>query len=140
MKELLDALAKDSKSAPRVDLTKFDIADLIDETLSAYELRDAIGLSANADLVRGFWCKESLRPALENLINNAISYGDGRGILVSASQTHDRMILSVHNIGSPIPKERQQLLFKDFERGDSTRPGWGLGLAFVKQMAEDHGG
>jgi signal transduction histidine kinase len=51
------------------------------------------------------------------------------------------VILSVHNSGNPIPPERWSAIFDYLEReGESDQAGWGIGLPFVRSVAEGHGG
>jgi signal transduction histidine kinase len=50
-------------------------------------------------------------------------------------------MLSVHNTGSFIPKENLGAIFNYLTRGEhQAQIGWGLGLPFVKRVAESHGG
>jgi len=49
----------------------------------------------------------------------------------------------VWNPGPVIPPQELVHLFEPFYRGseqENTARGWGLGLAFVKRIAEQHGG
>jgi signal transduction histidine kinase len=55
----------------------------------------------------------------------------------------ERVVLEVWNPGPAIPPEELGLLFEPFYRRgeqEQTQQGWGLGLAFVKRIAEQHGG
>jgi len=82
--------------------------------------------------------------AILNLVSNAIKYGQvGGDIEVRCLRSNNEVIISVHNEGKPIPAEDIERLFDPFYRASNTeksRPGWGLGLAFVKRIAEKHGG
>jgi signal transduction histidine kinase len=67
----------------------------------------------------------------------------GGDIEVRCLRSNNEVIISVHNEGKPIPAEDINRLFDPFYRASNTeknRPGWGLGLAFVKRIAEKHGG
>ncbi len=147
MGELLDALTHQGGEKIPLHITKFDILDLIDEMREQY-CQTQVGLggiefAAVGHSVFGYWCRGSLRRALENLINNAIKYGDDQGIRVTARQAHGRLMLSVHNEGNPIPENRHNRIFDYLSRegGEAdARPGWGIGLQFVKTVAESHGG
>jgi signal transduction histidine kinase len=49
----------------------------------------------------------------------------------------------VHNLGKPIAEQEIARLFDAYYRAsnaEKSRTGWGLGLAFVKRIAEKHGG
>ncbi len=95
--------------------------------------------------VNGFFERKGIRRLLENLISNAIKYGDeNTPVEIKVCETHGRVLVSVHNKGNPIPEKERLHLFDNFERTDrarsSDKKGWGLGLAFCRQVAEDHGG
>lgn len=142
MNDLLDAMTYNGGEQLPLTLGQFDIADLVGEVRDTYTRPGGIAISTQAEPVRGTWCRGSLRRALENLINNAAAYGDGGGVNIMTTQAHGRLMLSVHNTGNPIPKERQGRIFEYFVRdGAAAAPvGWGLGLPFVKRVAESHGG
>jgi signal transduction histidine kinase len=141
MEELLDALTSKGSDKLPMRLTGFDIADLVNEVSAQYQQSGAARVTTILDPVHGFWCHESMRRALENLINNAKKYGDGSGVSVRVVQTRDRLMLSVSNKGLAIPKERHGAIFDYLTREDPhANVGWGLGLPFVKRVAESHGG
>jgi signal transduction histidine kinase len=128
----------------RIDECRIDLVarEVIDEIGVARGVR--IQLEA-APPLSGFWDGAALTRVLENLVENAIKYGDpSRPITVSIEQLHGRTKLSVHNEGSPIPAEEQETLFAAYRRSDrsqqSGQKGWGLGLALVRGVAEAHGG
>ncbi len=78
-----------------------------------------------------------------NLVSNAIKYGKpGTDVTVCCRRQGDEMVLSVHNQGEPVPVQELPRLFDTYYRGSgaTAAPGWGLGLAFVKRIAEKHGG
>jgi len=141
MEELLDALT--SKGGDRLPLTlsSFDIVELVNDVSVAYEQPGGVPVTSRLDPVHGFWCRGSIRRALENLINNASKYGDGAGVSVKTAQIRGRLMLSVHNTGTTIPKERHAAIFDYLTREDAgASVGWGVGLPFVKRVAESHGG
>lgn len=140
MTELLDALTSKGSGQMPLNLSSFSIEELVDEVRGACHLPGA-SVETNAEPVFGYWCHNAMRRALENLVNNAWKYGDRARVNIKATQTHGRLLLSVHNTGNPIPKERHGAIFDYLTRGeeDST-VGWGIGLPFVKRVAESHGG
>ena len=141
MSDLLDALTSKGSDQLPLQLSEFDIAELLAEVVKAYAQPDAVEFSVTAESTRGWWCRNTLERALENLINNALTHGGGRKIGLATSHVRGRMMLSVHNDGRPIPKEKQNEIFEYGSRGVSpTAPGWGLGLPFVKRVTESHGG
>ena len=85
-----------------------------------------------------------LSGAVLNLVSNAIKYGQpGTDIRARCFRENDEIIISVHNLGKPVPQEEISRLFDPYYRASNTeksKTGWGLGLAFVKRIAEKHGG
>jgi signal transduction histidine kinase/CHASE2 domain-containing sensor protein len=96
---------------------------------------DAGAVLGDAPLING---------AVLNLVSNAIKYGQvGGDIRVRCVRSDNEVIIGVHNEGRPIPAEEIERLFDPFYRASKTekgKSGWGLGLAFVKRIAEKHGG
>ena len=89
-------------------------------------------------------CDENLMSgALLNLLSNAVKYGPaGSEVILRIASAGESMEFAVHNGGPAIPAQDLEHLFEPFYRAAQTdsKPGWGLGLAFVKRIAEQHGG
>jgi PAS domain S-box-containing protein len=86
-----------------------------------------------------------LRRVLENLCTNAVKYGDAKApITIEIEKTIDKISISVHNEGTPIPIADQAILFKPFQRTSSAqasgKKGWGIGLTLIRGIVEAHGG
>jgi signal transduction histidine kinase len=79
-----------------------------------------------------------------NLVGNAIKHlPDGwspRVVVVAARTGDDVLRVEVTDTGAGISVDRQDRLFEPYVRGDSARPGLGLGLATVKRLVVSHGG
>lgn len=144
MAELLDALTSQGAAKIPLYLARFDILDLMRETGSQYVQgnENDVVIDISGESVVGYWCRASMRRALENLINNAIKYGDRNTVKVMARQTRGRLMLSVHNEGNAIPAEQHDRIFDYLRReaGPLSATGWGVGLPFVKGVGESHGG
>lgn len=84
-----------------------------------------------------------LHGAVLNLVSNAVKYGrPGAVITVSWLNHGTGTTLTVRNFTEDLQSDGLTILFDTFSRGPkaATRPGWGIGLAFVRRIAEKHGG
>lgn len=87
-----------------------------------------------------------MRRAVNNLIENAIKYGnDNTNIIIACSlEKPDEAIISIANQGESIPKEFHEKIFERFFRLESSRSretgGIGLGLSIVRSIVEFHKG
>jgi signal transduction histidine kinase len=82
-----------------------------------------------------------LRRALNNLINNAVRHGDRLSDIKVLCRLEDNLlVISVHNKGRIIPSNVLEAIFNRYYKINDSGAGWGIGLAFVKEVAEAHGG
>ncbi len=81
-----------------------------------------------------------LREALVNLIDNALNHAGRDGTVTVSLQRHgDSIALAVEDSGPGVPEEFWPRLGERFFRPPgSRREGSGLGLAFVRRVAERH--
>jgi signal transduction histidine kinase len=124
---------------------EFELRSMIQEILDQMTTIHGDRFVLHGNPMKGYWNRDAFKRAIENLINNAIKYGDPRKpITVRLEEIHRRTIVSVRNEGPHIPVEEQENLFRSFIRSEAARSGkkegWGLGLAMVRGMAEGHGG
>jgi two-component system, OmpR family, phosphate regulon sensor histidine kinase PhoR len=88
--------------------------------------------------------REGLDHIVQNLIDNAIKYGNDTPVTVSAERVAERVRLAVADRGPGIPDGHEDRIFERFYRLDAGRSrdrgGSGLGLAIVKSQSEAIGG
>lgn len=139
--ELLDTLSYHRGQQLPLRLSEFDIMPLAHTVCSQVNLQHADKCVVAGVPAVGWWCENYLRRALENLLGNAVKYGDDGQITVLIETGHERMRASVHNSGQPIAPEQVCRIF-DYLRRENQKaaPGWGIGLPFVQSVAESHGG
>lgn len=112
------------------------LADKKEATITFTGLHEDISILAD---------KEHLTNVLCNLIDNAFKYSkkDIR-IAISATDNDNSVSIKVADNGIGIPQEYQKEIFKPYFRvpeGDRhTVKGYGLGLSYVKDIMELHGG
>ena len=80
--------------------------------------------------------KDRFVEAMQNLMENAIKYGDGHKISISFDEEEDCKLISVTNTGCSLDESEISSVFDSFYRGSNTTniQGNGLGLYIVKQL------
>lgn len=109
-----------------------------DEIAAANPDRD-VAVSLHGDLHANV-DRDRVMQAIGNLLSNAIQHGQGT-IQLSARGGHDTITTSVTSHGTPIPSQELARIFDPFARAGEAleRPGLGLGLYIVQQIALAHG-
>ena len=79
---------------------------------------------------------------LENLMENAIKYGDGRYIGLTFSDEEDCRLVAVQNSGCTLNEDELLHIFESFYRGSNvgSNQGSGLGLYIARQLMIKMGG
>jgi signal transduction histidine kinase len=130
---------------------RFEEVDVNELVVRTTELLEPLAQAANMKLTlhqHAGSCisgdKTLLTGAVLNLISNAIKYGrSGTEVEITSVVRDSSVILSVYNECTPVPEHELQSLFDMNYRSSANSPqkhGWGIGLTFVKRIAENHGG
>lgn len=79
---------------------------------------------------------------LQNIIENAVKYGDGRQIKISFSEEENCILISVKNSGCTLSENELPHIFESFWRGSNADKigGSGLGLYICRQLMHKMGG
>ncbi len=79
---------------------------------------------------------------LQNIMENAIKYGDGNSINLSFSDEEDCRIITVRNSGCTLDESELSHIFDSFYRGSNvgSKAGNGLGLYICRQLTRAMGG
>ncbi|MFJ9990605.1 two-component system sensor histidine kinase CreC [Pseudomonas putida] len=148
MIERLLNLARVEQMQALEDEQQVPLAALVDELLHGYAARiDSAGLQIRQQVTDGvlLLCDPFLlRQALANLVDNALDFTPAGGTL-SFELVHDgdRVALSLFNQGEAIPDyaiERVSERFYSLPRPGTGRKSTGLGLNFVAEVMQLHGG
>jgi signal transduction histidine kinase len=143
---LLDTMVFHSGERLRLNLSSFDILDVVKEVLEQSITAYGTRFQIIGESVKGRWDRDAMKRALENLVGNAVKYGTPDTMIsIKIDRVLDRrLLLSVHNEGNPIPPEELEDIFQIFQRAkaakESRKQGWGIGLPYVRAVAESHGG
>jgi signal transduction histidine kinase/CHASE2 domain-containing sensor protein len=144
----LDVLRLDA-GAKSLQTSSLDVDELIKQV---FDLLQPLAAANRMRLVHQFTHPPAtvigdaslIQGAILNLVSNAIKYGrGGTDVRVACAQQGNEFVIAVRNCGEPIPMDQMPRLFDPHYRVpavETAAPGWGLGLAFVKRIAEKHGG
>jgi signal transduction histidine kinase len=145
IQDLLDSVTFQAGERLRLSLEEFDIRDVVEEGCAQFAATHGPRFQLIGNTVTGWWDREAMRRAIENLVSNAVKYGaPGTPIRIKIDSGDERMLLTVHNEGEPIPPEHTETIFQVFRRAvaarEGNKKGWGIGLPYVRSVAESHGG
>lgn len=131
-------------------MLSFSELDLNNDIQTVYEeacdiFPEEIILEKKNEPINGIFDPTAVRRLLENLMTNAIKYGQSdKAVVVKIKNEQEWLHISVHNHGNPIPKEKQKEIFTFLKYGKQQREkklqSYGIGLTLVKMVAEAHGG
>lgn len=109
------------------------IREYYEDKMALNQIAFKIGAYSNC-LVYGD--ADRLVEVLQNIIENAIKYGDGRKIWLEINREEDEYGIMVSNTGCRLPAKELPHIFDSFFRGSNVekKPGSGLGLYICRQL------
>ncbi|HEX5059209.1 MAG TPA: ATP-binding protein [Kofleriaceae bacterium] len=126
----------------RVSVPLLEVVDDAVRTAKGVTPSAQIDVDVGAIAVLG--TREGLEHVVQNLIDNAIKYGNGAPVSVRATKREGKVRLAIADAGPGIPAGHEDRIFERFYRVDPGRSrdqgGTGLGLAIVKSHVEAMGG
>ncbi len=125
-----------------------DIGHLVQECIANFRLQFPARkfiLTGNGRHVAAEFDPVRIYEVISNLLDNALKYTPGDSpIELIFEDDSKRVRVSIRDHGPGIPLERQEFLFRPFERGESSdqeqHAGLGLGLYICRKIVELHGG
>lgn len=139
VKEIVNASSEEIITI-EVENSDFYLKDLVEKIKEVYQPKVQVTLTElrigayenkllKGDMDRAF-------EVMENLLENAFKYGDGRQIMIDFYEEDYCQVIRVFNTGTAVPLMEMPHLFDSFYRGSnvSDKPGNGLGLYICKQI------
>ncbi len=148
--EDLDMIAKLEVGELRLEISDFDIVEVIQNVFDLLEMKaDKKKIKLEFDnyhiqpiIVHGD--KDKIQQVLENLIVNSIKYGKNEGTTVISivNISENKVLIRIKDNGEGIEKQNMARIFERFYRvnksGSRSEGGSGLGLSIVKHIIEAH--
>ncbi len=123
-----------------VDNDEFYIKDVLEQIRNYYQ--DKMQLNQIAfDMGQYSNClvygdKDRLVEVLQNIIENAIKYGDGKRIWMDMQREAEEYVIRISNTGCQLEDKELPHIFDSFFRGSNVdkKPGSGLGLYICREL------
>ncbi|MFT5513219.1 MAG: two-component system phosphate regulon sensor histidine kinase PhoR [Bacteroidia bacterium] len=122
---------------------EFSITDMMKNLADSYQMRTdlTVDIEDDVDIVGDRFI---LRISMNNLLENAIKYGNDLPIEVTLKATKNKAIIEVKDQGIGIDESERKKIFKKFYRVEDEEvrdtKGTGLGLFIVRETIEKHNG
>jgi signal transduction histidine kinase len=133
--------------AMKLEIQPLNVQDLVMQSIELYrEVAEdkAIQLLASVPPELSLYAdRNRMLQSLANLLDNAIKYTPSGGqVTMTAARDDHHIVLTVTDTGIGIPAEDLPRIWDRLYRGDKSRSqrGLGLGLSFVKAIAQAHHG
>lgn len=143
--DLVD-VTKVSANKMEINCRKMNLCRLVEKVLIDFdsEIKKS-GSDVECNIpsdIDGQWDVFRLEQVVVNLLSNALKYGNGKPILIEASQKNGKVHLFIQDNGIGIRPEDHYRVFRRFERAVSGNSfsGLGLGLYISKQIIALHQG
>ncbi|CAH2214636.1 sensor histidine kinase [Tepidibacter aestuarii] len=150
----MDVLVKDLLNLSQIESgyfklekTKFNICDLIDQTITKYKNifdKKNVDLRLDKNYIGNVFADNiRIEQILVNFINNAIDHVDDNNIIkIIVNEDNKKIRVSVFNSGKHILNEDIDNIWTSFYKADKARTreygGYGLGLSIVRAIQELH--
>lgn len=123
-----------------VEISEYYVDDIVQEIKKYYTDKMKLNmidfLISNYDNNLISCDKERLIEVLQNLIENAIKYGDGKRIALEIKRENSDICFTVVNTGCELPNNELPHIFDSFFRGSNVnqKSGSGLGLYICREL------
>lgn len=144
MQHMLDEFLSFARGASEVSPEEVDFCPFFNDIAKGFSSSAGSVVVMKCNISRPLMLKKMvMKRAIENLINNALRYGDS--VQLSAIQMKRSVIIRIEDNGPGIPEEQREEALKPFSRLEPARnqdkgSGVGLGLSIAADAARAHGG
>ena len=140
MEKMLNEYLQFTSSSYSEKDEEFDLSDLINETVKKYNNKNISTSLISRIYFNGR--KNLIKRCINNLIDNAIKYGDK--VHIELSKNNNNLFIKIEDNGPGIPKNEYDNVFKPFYKIDkgraNSKSSVGLGLSIASDIIRSHGG
>lgn len=123
------------KEIDKIDKQEFYLNELIKTCVEKFDdIKKDVKISLQIENIRLFTDLNGFEKTMDNLISNAIKYNIKENPIVEISYKNG--ILSIYNTGEKIDTKNLFIVFDKYFQEDSSKDGFGLGLAMVKEFCD----
>ncbi len=140
MEKMLNEYLQFTSSSYMEKDEKFNLSELIEEIVEKYNNKNISKNLLQNVHINGR--KNLIQRCINNLIDNAIKYGDK--VRVDLSKSTNNLFIKIEDNGQGIPEQEYENVFKPFYKIDKGRAdsksSVGLGLSIASDIIKSHGG
>ena len=155
VEEMLDVsrITRSYREGEKLDLRRerFDLGAALSDVVAGVEeerrRKNCIITLDVEDAIEGTWDRMRIEQVFQNVLSNAMKYGEGKPITISLARETSagetgRAVVRIRDQGIGIAAEHLTRIFDQFERMVSARNygGFGLGLWIARQIVQSSGG
>lgn len=143
IEDLLNSIRSQTHGMHYLEFADCDVEKIVKNVLADYLDTSEHLIEYTGKSLPGKWNELSMTRVIDNLISNAIKYGDPEKPVEVDLRGDEKVIqISIHNYGTPIPEDELKNIFDKFKRSENShhQKGWGIGLSLVKSVVEAHKG
>ena len=123
------------KEIDKIDKQEFYLNELIKTCVEKFDdIKKDVKILYEIENIRLFTYLNGFEKTMDNLISNAIKYNIKENPIVEISYKNG--ILSIYNTGEKIDTKNLFIVFDKYFQEDSSKDGFGLGLAMVKEFCD----
>ena len=152
----IQQINKDDNSTILLDKSEIEISVFLEFLIKKYSPEEKpgasiddkpvkINLDVNPKLPALYVDRIHFANVIDNLIENAIKYSENNAVIdISVDYKDKELSISVKDNGIGLSKAELKYVFDKYYRADDRfvkrKPGYGLGLTYVRSIVEEHGG
>jgi len=146
LKDLIDTVTELQRSGravlnPRLTDIASTVRSAVKRLLTTFPGTEGVAIVAPPRSLRGWWDRTAVEQIVNNLVSNALKFGQGRSIRLIVKASAAGASITVRDQGAGIsPADRLRIFERNIHAPAEQGGGHGIGLWLVRELAIAHGG